>query len=128
MSGKAMMAKGRKITTVGFSRNLCGPDRCVCMEDPPGSQETYRRMLATTAGCDMFAIPSQHIAHGSLGGSHLNEYLKAVNARRPTSETALHVPMGDKVIDKDRLFASDPQLKEACESGLRRTVISHAIG
>ena len=70
MSGQAMMAKGRKIISVGTSRNLCGPDKCVCMEDPPGSEVTYKRMVQTAEGCNMFATPSKHIRYGSLGAGH----------------------------------------------------------
>jgi hypothetical protein len=128
MSGKSMMAKGRKIIKVGASRKLCGPDRCVAMEDAPGSTATYDRMVATAAGCNMFASPSHHIRHGSLGGGHLNQFLTSVNARCPTSEALLWEPMGNKVIDKDRLFASDPVLKDICQYGLMWTIIPHAIG
>ena len=37
-------------------------------------------------------------------------------------------PMGDKIIDKERIFASDPVLREQCTTGLTWTVIPHGIG
>ena len=128
MSGKAMNARAMKIISVGFSRGLCGPEKMVCMEDVPGTHATYKRMLGTAATSNMFARPSKHIQWGSLGGSHLNQLLTSIIAKCPTCEPLLAMPMGEKVIDKERLFADDPLLKEACECGLKWTVIPHTIG
>ena len=75
MSGQAMMAKGRKIVSVGTSRNLCGPERCACIEDPPGFELTCKRVVQTAEGCNMFATPSKHIRYGSLGAGHWNQFL-----------------------------------------------------
>jgi hypothetical protein len=128
MSGLSMMAKGAKILMVGASRKLCGPDRCIAMEDPPGASTTYNRMVEIAKGCPMFAQPSQHIRYGSLGGGHLNQFLTSVNARCPTSEEFLWEHMGTRIVDKVRLCASDPVLDDLCHNGLTWTIIPHSIG
>ena len=128
MSGLSMMAKGAKILMVGASRKLCGSDRCIAMEDPPGASTTYNRMVEIAKGCPMFAQPSQHIRYGSLGGGHLNQFLTSVNARCPTSEEFLWEHMGAHIVDKARLCASDPVLDDLCHNGLTWTIIPHSIG
>ena len=128
MSGLSMMAKGAKILMVGASRKLCGSERCIAMEDPPGTSTTYNRMVETAKGCSMFAQPSHHIRYGSLGFGHLNQFLTSVNARRPTSEAFLWEHMGAHIVDKARLCASDPVLDDLCHNGLTWTIIPHSIG
>ena len=132
MSGAAMMARGARIVTVGTSKALCGPSRCVCMEDPPNSTITYDRMVQTAASCPMFAKPSKLIKYGSLGGSHLNAFLNSVNAMCPTTESVLQQTFTDvgatSPIDKARIFNSDRVLADICTQGLRWSVVHHSMG
>ena len=128
MSAPAMMARGARIFGVGMSKALCGPSKCVCMEDPPTSTATFDRMVKTHASnTHMFAAPSRMIRYGSLGGSHLNQFLTCVNAMTHTNEPILQ-KKSEPVIDKDRLFHADPVLAEACTQGLRWSVIHHSMG
>ena len=80
----------------------------------------------------MFAQPSKLIRYGTLGGSHLNEFIKAINAMCPTNEASIQRtatnPGEASVIDKDRLFHEDPVLAEICTHGLRWSVIHHSMG
>ena len=129
MSGQVFMAKGRKIVEVGTSTRLCGPERCVAMEDIPGINATYDRMERMAEGCPMFGRPSKKlIKYGSLGSSHLNQFIHAVCEGRPTLEEMLWTATGDKVIDHDRLWKNDSVLKDLCRTGLTWTIIPHEIG
>ena len=132
MSASAFMARGARIVQVGTSKQSCGPSRCVAMEDAPTSTATYDRMLATSATSSMFSRPSKNTRYGTLGGSHLNEFLKAINDMCPTNESCLQRaaidPGVSSCIDKDRLFHEDPVLADICTHGLRWSIIHHAMG
>ena len=126
MSGKTMQAEGAKIVAVGVSAKLCGPDRAVCIEQSQ-DREVYRRMVETSKGCDLFAVPSDNISFGSVGCSHLSQFLLAVKESRPTSEASLTDGQGGAKIDTAKLFAKDPELKRLCETGLTWSVISSKV-
>ena len=124
MSGKTMQAKGSKIVSVGVSFKLCMPDRCVCFE-VQGS-EIVERMQYTVKHSKLFGVVSENCNFGSVGCSHLNQFLHCVRDRATTFEANLKVP-GGTTIDTDRLYQQDPNLKTLCEHGLTWSVINRKV-
>ena len=57
MNAHAFMARDARSVQVGTSNQLCGPSKCVAIEDAPTSTATYDRMFATPSR-NMFATPS----------------------------------------------------------------------
>ena len=121
MSGRTMQAKGAKIVSVGVSPKLCLPDRCVCFEVT--GPEVRDRMLHTVKHSDMFGKVSDNVNFGSVGCSHLNQFLHAVRDGAVTAEANLKSP-DSSVIDTDRLYKQDAHLKSLCQHGLTWSVVN----
>ena len=106
--GESMFAKGEKIRTVGASKHLCGPDKAWCIAQNPATREVDIWTRATAGYSERFGPCSPHIIAGSIGCSHWNQYLHAMNSNP----------------EKATFFAEDPILKELCEDGLSWSMVS----
>lgn len=79
MQASTMQKKGHKIWSVGFVNQLCGPDRAVAFENDPLSNHCEDWTIKTTSGNKMFAqYKPGTVRGGSVGCSHLNQWLAAV--------------------------------------------------
>jgi hypothetical protein len=107
-----MFVKGEKIYSVGFSKKLCGSDRAFCIAQAPGAQDVFDWTARTAAFSAKFASASSTIIAGSIGCSHLNQYLHSMNWVRP---------------DKATYFAADLVLEELCGDGLHWSMVSHRV-
>ena len=120
MNAMEMCTKGCKIVSVGASRDLCGPLRAWCVEDTEG-RLYYLWTLKTANTSEQFARPSEWIEYGSIGCSHWNQFLQAVNQCRPTKVQSLADDKGN--IDKDRIFKRDPVFRSLATIGMDWYVI-----
>ena len=124
MSAGEMSQKFGKIVNVGASRYLCGPLRAWCVQDSE-ERAFYKWTLRTASTSNMFAVPSESIEYGSVGCSHLNQGLCALNQCRPTGIQALQD--NDGFIDKARIFAEDETMKSLATTGLNWYVIKRGF-
>ena len=124
MSAGEMSTKGSKIVKVGASRDLCGPLRAWCVQDTE-SRTFYKWTVKTAGMSDNFAVPSDSIEYGSVGCSHWNQFLCAVNQRRPTNIESLKGKDGN--IDKAKIFAEDETFASLAETGLDWYVIKRGF-
>ena len=107
MHAVEMASKGCKIVQVGASRDLCGPLRAWCVQDAE-ARESSNWTVKTAASSDAFAVPSASVAYGSVGCSHFNQFLCAVNQARPTNMESLKDKVGN--INKNKIFNEDVYL------------------
>ena len=115
MHAVEMASKGCKIVQVGASRDLCGPLRAWCVQDSE-ARESYNWTVKTAASSDAFAVPSASVAYGSVGCSHFNQFLCAVNQARPTNMEFLKDKVGN--INKNKIFNEDHTFASLATSGL----------
>ena len=120
MSAAEMTAKGGKIALVGASRDLCAPSRAWCVQDT-NDRACYQWTVKIAASSSEFAEPSPSIGYGSVGCSHWNQWLTAVNQSRPTSCATLKDKTG--CIDRVRLFQEDSTLSSLATDGMQWHVI-----
>ena len=79
MLPSTMQKKGRKITNVGFTNDLCGPDRAIAFEVSPKSNEIEDHTIKTTDQSKQFGQYKRGVIRGgSVGCGHLNQFLYAV--------------------------------------------------
>ena len=121
MSAAEMSAKGAKIVNVGASRDLCDCNRAWATQDDPVKRESWNWTVKTAAISDHFGKPSMSIAYGSIGCSHWNQFLHAVNTESPTSVESLKDRRG--FIDKAKIFGNDKVFQEIASTGLQWSVI-----
>ena len=109
MHAAEMTSKGSKIVSVGASRELCGPNRAWCVQDSDSRKSDHSTVMVAESS-DAFASPSPSIAYGSVGCSHWNQFLCAVNQARPTTAENLKDKTGHinktKIFDEDAIFAA----------------------
>ena len=121
MSATTMNCKGSKIISVGVSKALCNPERAWCCEQDPIARESYHWTVEVAKQSPMFAVPADSICAGSVGCSHLAQFLNAVQQRRPTNEKRLQGDQGN--IDAVRLCSEDVELADLLENGLTWSMI-----
>jgi hypothetical protein len=126
--GKAMNAgemerKGEKICRVGFSPPLCSPDRAWLFMDDQNDRRDFKWTKHVTSLSPKFAPATDSIIGGSVGCSHLNQFLTAVHNERPTDSAYMSNKKG--VIDRDRLYKADANLATAASTGLIWSCVSH---
>ena len=130
--GKRMMhaschRKGHKILHVGFRLQLCGPDRAICFENNPNSNDVVAHTMNLTAS-EFFAdyVPAQ-IRTGSVGCSHLNQWLAAIHDGAKTPYPTDMADPGSEKISKTRVIADNKNLHSAVHDGIIWTVIKFQI-
>ena len=130
-SGKKMVAvtfqkKGFKIKKSGFTFKLCGPDKAVAFEDDP---VTHNCELHTVwvAGSEEFGnYKPGTVRAGSVGCSHLNQWLAAVVSGAKSKYPELCDQNSDRFSTR-LLGAANKQLAAALANGLKWTVIKSCI-
>ena len=131
-SGKLMVPskvhnKGLKISKVGFSWKLCGPDKAVAFENNPKSNHIEKATLEFSKSSPELANYSAgSVKAGSVGCGHLNQFLACVYDGVRTGERSL-CEHGRNTINKHFLCERDAELKKAVEKGLRWTVVNFRI-
>ena len=118
---------GEKIIGHGFS--FAKARDCVAVEAPPPTDPQYAVAVAKnerlTALSNGLCPPLQELKYLSIGGSHTNVFLRALCARAPSTVKSL--VDADGKLDYDRLTSGQPELKQACESGLRWLVVQAKV-
>ena len=121
MSAAEMSVKGSKIISVGASKDLCDFNRAWCTQDDPDTRESYHWTVKTAASSEFFGTPSMSIGFGSIGCSHWNQFLHAVNCERPTPIDECRSQRG--VLYKHKIFTEDKTFQELATGGLTWSVI-----
>ncbi len=120
-------SKGSKVVNVGFSPKLCGPDKAMAFEDNPLKPTIADTTIELTSSDERFAdFDHSSIVGGSVGCSHLNQFLACVNCEVPTAEASL-CKHGEKRMSKAILTGKDKHLKHALEKGLKWTIVRFKI-
>ena len=89
--------KGEKICKVGFSPPLCSPDRAWMFMDDQNDRQDFKWTKQVTSVSPKFAEATDAIIGGSVGCSHLNQFLNAVHNERPTDSDYLSNKRGGGV-------------------------------
>ena len=114
---------GARIARLGFSKARAAGATCFEAPADPTKHNEYDK--ANDIICELSnGMCPPWVTKGkyySVGGSHLNVFIRGVNHSAPTSHPDLADGSGN--IAKDQLFL-DTLLKDACEHGLRWLVIS----
>ena len=129
MMGVSMHTKGSKVYGVGFKQHLCSKLRAVGMEKNPQRDNCETWTIVTCNTDPYFATYSPGtIRAGSLGCSHLNQWLAAVvaGAKTPTPNPKCCKP-GTDVLCKGIIEQQSSELKDALNDGLTWTLIKWAI-
>ena len=117
---------GARIARLGFSKVRAAGATCFEAPADPKKHEAYDkandRICELSNGmCPAWVIKGKYY---SVGGSHLNVFLRGANHMAPTSHPDLADGLGN--IAKDKLFL-DVHLKDACEHGIQWLVIFRAV-
>ena len=119
-------SEGAGVCKAGFAMEYCKPDRAVCFECDTTSMQT-QSWTCRLSESDMFPkIKAVNIKVGSIGCSHLVQFLNCIEAGVRTSEQSLCRP-GESVISKSMLCEDDPVLAVAVDEGLSWTVIPSQV-
>ena len=114
---------GADILAAGWSFKKASD--AVCLEIPSGEagakQLAYNRTLVETS--DGLLPHSEHLKYVSIGGSHTNYFLRAVNAGCKTISSDLDAD-GDGFLNKDKLILNNPLFTQALNEGMPWTVIA----
>ena len=127
MKDAKMQKKGVKIHRVGFARQLCGPDRAIGFEDHPTKKPCEQHTIIVTKSSKMFGSYKQgSVRGGSVGCSHLNQWLHAANsgAECPFPELC---DVGKNTMSKYIIVADNDDLRAAMDVGLTWTMIKWSI-
>ena len=131
-SGKAMKdskmhKKGIKVHRVGFAKALCNTDRAIAFEDHPIKKLCEKHTLKCTSGSKMFGQYSPGtIRVGSVGCSHLNQWLHAGNCGAETPYSEICDP-GKNTMSKSIIVADNEEQKEAMDNGLYWLVMKSTL-
>ena len=119
--------KGHKILRVGFRLQLCGPDRAICFENNPHLNDVVDHTMSLTAS-EYFGnyVPS-HIRTGSVGCSHLNQWLAAIHDGAKTPYAVDMSDPGSDRISKSRVIGNNENLRTAVDEGIVWTVVKFAV-
>jgi hypothetical protein len=127
MVGAVMQKKGNKISNVGFTLKLCGPDRAIAFEVSPTSNAIEQHTLTTTKSSPLFAkYEPDTIRAGSTGCGHLNQFLAAVNDGATTSYAHLSLP-DDGRLSKSIITKDNAEFEDAVVNGITWFVIKFQI-
>ena len=70
-------------------------------------------------------LPIQQLLYVTVGGTHLNFWLRALNKNCTTNEKAIATPSGR--LDTATLFAHQPDLRDAVNDGLARVTLDSSL-
>ena len=86
MVANAMEKKGVKIYKVGFTFKLCGVNKAIAFEKNPNTNNCQKHTITITSSSPLFAkFVAEAIRGGSVGCSHLNQWLAAVKSGAQTT-------------------------------------------
>ena len=120
-------AKVVAICKAGFASTYCGPDKAVCFEVHPTTGHIQEAMARLSDASALFPkMDKSLIKVGSVGCSHLVQFLNCVNAGVPTDEVSLCRP-AEKHISKSVLVDEDAVFGMACDECLTWIVINGQI-
>ena len=93
--------------------------------DNQNERRAFEWTKHVTSMSPKFAPATDAIIGGSVGCSHLNQWLAAVHNERPTDSEYMSNKRG--VIDRDRLYKADENLATAASTGLIWSCVGHKI-
>ena len=123
LSAVYVHSKGAAIVQAGFAYSLCGPERAIAFEVHPTKPhiQEWTSRLSTSSGMFPLIVES-NLKVGSVGCSHLAQFLNCVGAGCSTKEATLCRP-GTSTMSNTMLIEQDAVLGKALEQGLKWTVI-----
>ena len=128
MQGSTMHKKGHKIHNVGFNFNLCGKDKAIAFEDNPMTHHCEKHTIDITNKSELFATyKAGTVRAGSVGCSHLNQWLAAVFDGAVTPYTAKLCDPGSNRISTRKVTEANQQLSDGVNKGLTWTVVKHQV-
>ena len=116
-------SKGSAICAAGFAFRHCGPDRAVAFEIDPTNNHIQSATQRLTGSDNFPTIDPATIKVGTVGCSHLAQFLNCVAGEVKTHETSLCRP-GETHISRSHLVDNDAVLGVAINEGLSWTVIN----
>ena len=126
MSASEKDCKGSKIVNVGASVSLCGPDRAWAAQEDPSTLASFHWTKKHADASDRFGPASSSIMVGSLGCSHVNQFLHSINSEIVTDvESLWQIPNKHGTIDKTHILANDPVLADLAQNGMTWSVIDY---
>ena len=117
-----MFKKGVKIVRVGFSKELCGPDRAVAFEQNTNKKNIANHTMSVTNASDNFAkYDVGAIRAGAVGCNHLNQFLAAISdgVICPKIYLTELCDQGNERLSKDSITQNNDDFRDACTDGLR---------
>jgi hypothetical protein len=128
MNPVTMHRKGSKVMGVGFNIRICNKEKAVAVENNPTSNNCEKHTMELTKDSDMFAnyVPGT-VRAGSLGCSHLNQYLAAGACGAKTPFTAHVADEGSSCMSKSRMMELNDDLAKVMETGLTWTVVKWQV-
>ena len=127
INGGTMHKKGRTIHSVGFTTKLCGPDKAIAFENNPMTNNCETWTLGLTDTVEFANYTAGTVRGGSVGCSHLNQWLAAVGGGAETPFPELLCEPGRKQMSMHRVTDGNDELRAAVEQGLEWTLIKWQV-
>lgn len=127
MIATSMQKKGAKIKNAGFVFKLCGPEKAIAIENDPNTNSTEKHTFSITESDEYFGdYKLGQIRAGSIGCSHLNQWLMAITSKAKSMYPDLCDPGTDR-LSPYLLAKNNAELAAALEYGLKWTVIKWQV-
>jgi len=127
MQHASMHKKGMKFYTVGFRLQLCGSDKAIAFENNPTTNDCEQHTINLTSSSNYFASYARGaIRAGSVGCSHLNQWLAAVQDGAQTDYETL-CEHGKTNICTRHVVEGNDELERAVFKGLKWLLIKWQI-
>ena len=127
MNYMSMHKKGSKVFNVGFRLSLCGPDKAIAFENHPVTQNCKIHTLDLTRSPYFGTYKPESIRMGSIGCSHLNQWIAAVHDGSQTPFSDAMSDPGQTAISTARVTHNAPELTTAVQQGLDWTCIKYQV-
>jgi len=123
----SMQKKGFKIWKAGFSLKLCPKEKAVAFEDNPSTLAAEKHTIAITSRSQLFGqyLPGS-VQAGSVGASHLNQWLHAATSGAQSQYTEL-CDKGSDRISRGMAEGQNDDLRVSFLKGLEWTMIKWQI-
>ena len=121
-----MQTKGKKVYCVGFNLKLCGPDRAIAFEENPHTSHCQQHTAKVCENNLYFAKPHA-VRGGSVGCSHLNQFIAAVDAEVKTFFPEKLSEQGSDTISKTLVSKKNDDMTNTLEKGLTWTMIKWQV-